>query len=149
MIDGGSVDWSALLEPEQQEDVVVPVCGDGTSVALPVASAALAISVADEVGAVLQGWAVSYMTFILLSVYLISYFVQVGTSNIQVAGDLVRGPKALYAMKASSSLSSKWFDIYFFFNFQQEMVSFKISFFFWKEYEVPALILIRRELCFY
>ena len=63
MIDGGTVDWSALLEPDQQEGVVVPVCGNPASVAVPVASAALAISVADEVGAVLQGWAVSYMTF--------------------------------------------------------------------------------------
>ena len=63
MIDGGAVDWSALLEPDQQEGVLVPVCGNRASVALPVASAALAISVADEVGAMLQGWAVSYMTF--------------------------------------------------------------------------------------
>ena len=63
MIDGGAVDWSALLEPDQQEGVVVPACGNQASVAVPVASAVLAISVADEVGAVLQGWAVSYMTF--------------------------------------------------------------------------------------
>ena len=63
MIDGGSVDWSELLEPEQQEAVAVSVCGDGTSVALPVASAALAVSLADQVGAGLQQWAVSYMTF--------------------------------------------------------------------------------------
>ena len=62
MIDGGAVDWSSLLEPDQQQqELEVSSCG--TSVALPVASAALAVSVADEVGAVLQGWAVSYMTF--------------------------------------------------------------------------------------
>ena len=62
MIDGGTVDWSALLEPDQQQQEL-EVASCGTSVALPVASAALAVSVADEVGALLQGWAVSYMTF--------------------------------------------------------------------------------------
>ena len=64
MIDGGSLDWSSLLEPDQQQqELAVSSCGTSASVALPVASAALAVSVADEVGAVLQGWAVSYMTF--------------------------------------------------------------------------------------
>ena len=64
MIDGGSVDWSELLEPEQHESVAVSVCGDGTSVALPVASTAMAVAIADQVGAGLQQWAVSYTTFL-------------------------------------------------------------------------------------
>ena len=64
MIDGGAIDWSGLLEPEQQqEEVAVSACGDKASVVLPVASAALAVSLADEIGAGLQRWAVSYMTF--------------------------------------------------------------------------------------
>ena len=64
MIDGGSVDWQELLEPEQPESVAVSLCGDGTSVAFPVVSSALAVSLADQVGAGLQQWAVSYTTFL-------------------------------------------------------------------------------------
>ena len=74
MIDGGTVDWSALLEPDQQEGVVVPVCGNEASVALPVASAALAVSVADEIGAGLQRWAVSYTMFYFIKHLFISIF---------------------------------------------------------------------------
>ena len=74
MIDGGSVDWSELLEPEQQEKLAVSVCGDGTSVALPVASTAMAVAIADQVGAGLQQWAVSYMTFYFIKHLFISIF---------------------------------------------------------------------------
>ena len=64
MIDGGSLNWEELLEPEQQESVAVSVCGGAGSVALPVATSVLAVSLADQVGAGLQKWAVSYFIFL-------------------------------------------------------------------------------------
>ena len=63
-----------------------------------------------------------YDFFVLLSIYLFPYFVQVGTNDLNVAGDVLEGPRTLLAMRAANSLSSKCFDIYFFFNFQKEIV---------------------------
>ena len=114
MIDGGSVNWEELLEPAQPESVAVSVCADASSVALPVVASALAVSLADQVGAGLQKWAVSYFIFCFIKHLIISiFFVQVGTSDLNLAGDILEGPKTLLAMRAGNSLSSKFFDIYF------------------------------------
>ena len=74
MIDGGSVNWEELLEPEQPESVAVSVCADASSVAFPVATSALAVSLADQVGAGLQQWAVSFSTFCLIKHLFIPVF---------------------------------------------------------------------------
>ena len=109
MTDGGAINWSELLAPEP-EPVPVPLCADGTpAAALPLASSAMAVAVADQVEATLQQWAVSIRLFVLLRIKLFFYFFQVGTSDLNLAGDLVEGPKTLLASRAGGSLTSKCF----------------------------------------
>ena len=66
------MNWEELLEPEQQEKLAVSVCGNASSVALPVASTAMAVAMADQVGAGLQQWAVSYLIVCFIKHLIIS-----------------------------------------------------------------------------